>query len=456
MTLVSQERLTRHELSWLLAQEARGAAKALRDEVVKVQRAPFSDPPPAPVETTLDALDGAIEMLSALNKGAKSAATGRRGRIDLAALVYEVAPTARIAIEPGAGTEVFGDEADLRRMLHLLVTQASAGASQSEVRIRRQGDSVKISVDLGPDVAATGELERRWLSRMATRHGGHFELDGGTQTILLQADGASDQREVFELRQELKQAQELGEAYARELATALAGGEIRTEPPPHDSRGGSVRFEAIRGAASAFERIVRGNLESLRADSSAAAALAPNSELAQSLARRLAMMSELSAELTAIAECPLDEAPSEVDLCTTCRGAIELLAARASKQEVAIDARLPASSLVKAPRAQLGLIVRLLLSHAISATPRGGQIRISTFGTELGVVLTVQDGGPPVPEAQRLPLLRHATDPTRLGRPAGISLLASYAAAAALGSELELRDGSEGANEAWLALRGAG
>src|SRR5262245_44593110 len=199
MAAVSQERLTRHELSWLLAQEARGAAKALRDEVVKVQR--FSDPPPAPVETTLDALDGAIEMLSALNKGAKSAATGRRGRIDLAALVYEVAPTARIAIEPGAGTEVFGDEADLRRMLHLLVTQASAGASQSEVRIRRQGDSVKISVDLGPDVAATGELERRWLSRMATRHGGHFELDGGTQTIRLQADGASDQREVFELRQ---------------------------------------------------------------------------------------------------------------------------------------------------------------------------------------------------------------------------------------------------------------
>ena len=100
------------------------------------------------------------------------------------------------------------------------------------MKIRRQGDFVRISADLGPDTAALGELERRWLSRMALRHGGSVELEGGTHSILLQADGAIDQREVTELRKELEQAQQLGEAYARELASVLAAGDVRTEAPP--------------------------------------------------------------------------------------------------------------------------------------------------------------------------------------------------------------------------------
>ena len=60
--LVSNERLTRQELSWLLAQEARGAAKALREGVSAMTQ----PPPPGnevtiqhtpEVETSLDALD---------------------------------------------------------------------------------------------------------------------------------------------------------------------------------------------------------------------------------------------------------------------------------------------------------------------------------------------------------------------------------------------------------------
>ena len=121
---MSNDRLTRHEISWLLAQEARGAAKALRNELGTPGAGGEAKPPGAPAMTTLDALDDAIDMLSQLNTGARG--KGRRGRIDLAALLYEVAPNARISIEPGAGTEVFGDEADLRRMLNLLVSQASS------------------------------------------------------------------------------------------------------------------------------------------------------------------------------------------------------------------------------------------------------------------------------------------------------------------------------------------
>jgi two-component system OmpR family sensor kinase len=448
---VSNERLTRHEITWLLAQEARGAAKTLRDEVVKVQRQTGSEPAPEPVETTLDALDDAIAMLSALNTGSRGN-KARRGRIDLAALLYEVAPSARIAIEPGAGTEVFGDEADLRRMVNLLVTQAAAGASQPEVRIRRQTDWVRISVDLGPDVAATGELERRWLSRMATRHGGWFELEGGTQSILLQADGASDQREVHELRQELKQAQELGEAYARELATVLVSGEVKTEPPPQQATQSSAAFDALRGAAAAFERIVKASLDALRVDVAAAAKLHPNSELSHSLARRALSLGEVAGELALIAESQTDEPPAEIDLVAACRAALGATSGRASRHDIAIDVSLPERLLVRSAPSTLELLLKLLMAHAVAATPRGGVVRLSVYATELGAAIAIEDGGPPVPEALRSLLLRYATDPAKLGRPTGFALLAAHSAAIALGSELTLRDGTHGATEAWLTL----
>jgi hypothetical protein len=224
---MAPDRLTRQELSWLLAQEARGASKALRVGVTQLKQPLSTSAKAAPqVETTLDTLDDAIDMLTALQSGA--AAGGRRGRIDLAALLYSIAPNARIAIEPGAGTEVFGEENELSRMLHVLVSQTNSSPSEGaetaspEISIRRERDWVRITVELGPDSSSTVELERRWLSRMATRHGGRLELDAGTQSIVLPADGASDRREVSELRKELEQAQQLGEAYARELAAVLA------------------------------------------------------------------------------------------------------------------------------------------------------------------------------------------------------------------------------------------
>ena len=281
-----QERLTRHEISWLLAQEARGAAKALRTEVQELQSPGESRPTPPPVQTTLDALDDTIEMLSALN--AERRGRGRRGRIDLAALLYEVAPSARIAIEPGSGTEVFGDEAELRRMLHLLMGQSAGDLptrAEAEVTIRRQGDFVRISSNLGPDTSALGELEHRWLGRMALRHGGSLELEGGTQSILLQADGASDQREVTELRKELAQAQQLGEAYARELASVLVSGDIRTETPPAAGREPG-RFEGVRSLSAAVRRLLRG----------------------------IPATQELAVELGAVAEVPPDEPATDLDL----------------------------------------------------------------------------------------------------------------------------------------------
>src|SRR5690606_14985017 len=119
-------------------------------------------------------LDDVMRMLSNLNlRGTPAqgpAAPPRRGRIDIAALLVEVAPDARVSIEPGSGTEVYGDEADLRRMLQVLVGHGSGEGSSATVR--REGDDVRVSVTLGPDSSPTAETERAWLSRMAMRYGG--------------------------------------------------------------------------------------------------------------------------------------------------------------------------------------------------------------------------------------------------------------------------------------------
>src|SRR5262249_39937163 len=139
------EKLTRQELSWLLTQEARGAAERLRKGVQILTKAP---PPPSteglesithpkserpserPVtltsageegeglETTLTMLEGTMMKLAELSGPATT--RGRRGRVDLAALLWEVAPDAKVQLEPGAGTEIYGDEAELRRILHVL------------------------------------------------------------------------------------------------------------------------------------------------------------------------------------------------------------------------------------------------------------------------------------------------------------------------------------------------
>ncbi|HEY8943798.1 MAG TPA: ATP-binding protein [Polyangiaceae bacterium] len=451
---MTQERLTRHEISWLLAQEARGAAKTLRDEVVIGERSELvAEPGLQPVESTLDALDEAIEMLSALNTGRRGK-PARRGRIDLASLLYEIAPNARIAIEPGAGTEVLGEEADLRRMLSVLVTQAAAGgASETEVAIRRQGDSIKISVELGPDVAAGGELERRWLARMAIRHGGRVELEGGTQSVFLQADGASDQREVTELRRELEQAQQLGEAYARELATMLAAGELRTEPPSHTPRSEeSDRLATLRGVSASLERTVRPIADALRAEAAQVQSLAEGAELGHVLSRRAQSLSELASELASLAECPTDEPAEELELSTELLAAERSLAYRTSRDDVQLSLQCSPTTRWRAPRSLMQLLFRMLLTHAVNATPRGGSVRCSVFPTELGLLVTVEDGGPSVPEGAGAALVSHQVDPTQFGRPGGISLMAADAVARALGGELTLRPGAQGATETWVTL----
>lgn len=459
---MSKDRLTRHELSWLLAQEARGAAHALREGVTQLKQPTVIKPGPdvkivstassPPVETNLDALEDAINMLSALNSGDKKK---RRGRIDLAALLYEVAPDARISIEPGAGTEVIGEESDMRRMFHMLVNQDRNSTASSEVEIRRQGEWVKISVHLGPDTAAATDVERRWLSRMATRYGGSVELEGGTQSIFLPADGASDQREVVELRKELEQAQQLGEAYARELAAVVTAGDLRSDiPPTAPPETGVERLELLQNTASALQRVLRHWLDGLRADTAELVkVLGEQAALAQSFSRRMAVGAELLGDLGLLTECDLTEPVRRVDVTELAQSALQACESRAARHGVTLTTQLPERAPFETKTSQLRVLLRALLHHAIAATPRGGQVSISVVPTEMGMMLSVEDGGPAVPEASRTAVIQHRTDPASFGRPAGVSLIVADVIGGVLGGGAAMREGTAGRSEIWLVLR---
>ena len=462
---MSKDRLTRHELSWLLAQEARGAAHALREGVTQLKQPLPTQPGPEiriltgslpPVETNLDALEDAINMLSALNSGNRG--KQRRGRIDLAALLYEVAPNARIAIEPGAGTEVVGEEADMRRMFHMLVNQDSSPNGQSgpsEVEIRRQGEWVKIAVQLGPDTAAAGDVERRWLSRMATRYGGRVELEGGTQSIFLPAEGASGQREVVELRKELEEAQQLGEAYARELAAVVTAGDLRSDiPPTAPPESGVDRLELLQNTASALQRVLRHWLEGLRSDvAELTSQLGEQAPLTQRFSRRLAPFAELLGDLALLAECDLREPVRRLDVSEVTHKALQSVESRAARHGVTLRGQLPESALFDTRASELRVLLRALLHHAIAATPRGGEVQISAVPTEMGMLLSVEDGGPVVPEASRTAVIQHRVDPASFGRPTGLSLLVADVIAGALGGGAGMREGSGGRSEIWVVLR---
>ncbi|MCC6213534.1 MAG: HAMP domain-containing histidine kinase [Polyangiaceae bacterium] len=442
---MTTERLTRQEIGWLLAQEARGAARALREGMVQIQKPELRDSL-APVETSLDALDDAIELLSTLQS---SAAKGRRGRFDVAAMICKLAPDARIGLEPGAGTEVVGEEAELERMLHVLVRRGGGGldTSSREVQVRRIGDWVRVSVELGPDEGPVNEVEQRWLARMATRHGGRVELEGSTQSLVLPADGASDQREMAALRKELEQAQQLGEAYARELAQVLTFGADTRPPsvipaPPGEAM--VERFDLLLALARSVAPVLRRTVEGQRADAAAvAAALGDGNELVQSIQRRVSQSHELLGELERVARCPEPDTESDLVLEELVSEVIEAAGARAARHGVRLTRGASATVRVRTLRRVLALGLRAIVDQAIAATPRDAVVTITARRSPLGAELEVVDGGPTVVGSSHADLVQSRLEPQALGRPGGVGLLVAHTAAARLGGVLELGDAGE-------------
>lgn len=413
--LVTEPRLTRQELGWLLAQEARGAAKSLRAEVTQLRA---SIAPPSmesedrisvsllPGEQSLRALDQAISMLNQLESGPKKHT--RRARLDLAALLYELAPNCRIALQPGAGTEVFGDEASFRRLLHMLLSQGPGGdrGSPGEISIRREGDWIRIGVDLGPDTSATSDLERRWLSRMSQQQGGRLELQGRTQTIVLPAEQSS-QAQVVELKKELDQAQQLGEIYARELASVVSSETQSRAPEAQNASPESLA--QLRVFATALVPQLTQVADLLAKVPGAAEALANLREVNFTLTR-------LSTQS--------DAGPRErVDVGELLNRAIVELQRRAQRRSIEVTLKVEGACAIEHDPKLLGALCYALLAHALSASLRNGTVILRARGVADAVFLESEDAGPGVPSSTVADLLDYRIDPLTVGRPRGLPLL---------------------------------
>ena len=355
-----------------------------------------------------------MKMLSNLHSGPVNV-RGRRGRIDLASLLWEVAPEARVSIEPGSGTEVFGEEAELRRMLHVILGHGSG--SGSAVTIKREDDEVVIAVVLGPDRSPTADTERAWLSRMAIRYGGRYELQFGTEVLALPAEGVEARHDVAKLQKELDEARKQGQAYARELAGLLGGGRRGgrlVEPIPasggaHGRSNGTGRSRDLAGGVAATLRArlapLGRDIAELRAAFSPRKS-SPDLEMAgridveqrlEGMRHKLILVHDFIAELASIGEIDPEEVPRAVDLVEVARAQVRALEARAARGEVTVRIR----TVPEAPAAPLlarvaphpcAAIIRALLSHAIDASPRGSSVTIvvtvcAPTGEGLGAML---------------------------------------------------------------------
>ena len=488
----------------MLTQEAAGAAERLRvgvqvlkTNVPNVTEAVGTEP--ATLDATLNALDDAMKMLSSLH-ARPSAVRGRRGRIDLAALIWEVAPDARVSIEPGSGTEVFADESEIRRMLHVLVGQGTGAGSA--INIKRNEDDVRVAVVLGPDSSVIAETERAWLSRMAIRYGGRYELEAGAEVLSIPADGVSERNEREALRKELDEARKQGEAYARELAQVythegIARGVPSTVPPPAPLMPNAERLGALSkfsaGIAAELRSILspaarqvphggRASLSSSRGGPRPSSpqvgqsnppppSLGENPEERWEMVRRaLSRAQDFVGALAHLGDLDPEEAQIDVDLMDTARTVAASLSGRADRGGVVLQVAFEGSSpplsqdrqrdseraplsergradevLVRtAPRA-LGVLVRELLGQAIASSPRGASITVGVRLDETeGARLTVDDAGAPLPAAARRAFVGLEIEPGTHGRGTSVPLYVANEIANWLGVSLELADAEAG------------
>jgi two-component system OmpR family sensor kinase len=471
------ERLTKNELSWLLAQEARTAAQKLRRGVGMASPDEVSFTAPViieegsgGVESTLNRLDEAVSMLASLH--GHPVARGRRGKIDLAALVWEVAPEARVQLEMGEGTTVFGDEAELRRMLHVLIGQSgdprSAHGTPS-VNIRREGDEVRVGVNLGPDTPAAFTQERGWLSRMAVRYGGRLELDGSMQTLVLAADVDNQRREVESLKKELAAAQAQGEAYARELAAVFSRGDtlsgvgavslpsaLGAPPLPRPSRmPGSMSdgLAVLVAAVRALSGDLRGILSAIGRD------VAPLrdkggdvGDIAASVGRHVTGASEVVADLARLGTCPIGELPRSTDLGELLRECVHSERGRAQRHDVQLAVQASESAVETIEVGALTVLFQVLVDHAIEATPAGGAVAVELSETAAAFVVSFDDGGPSLPPSARGSVLSRDFDALALGRPQGLALIAASTIASHLRLALDMEEAPRGGTRVRLTL----
>lgn len=454
------DRLTKNELSWLFAQEARSAASRLRAGVTVPPPPPDTtilvppDSEGAGVEGALNRLDEAVTALASLH--GHPIPRGRRGKIDVAALLWEVAPEAKVQIEMGDGTTVFGDEAELRRMLQVMIAQSgdpSSGSGTQEIAVRRKADLVRVEVALGPDTSATHETERAWLSRMATRYGGRLDLEGGVQVLMLAADVDETQRELDSLKKELAAAQAQGEAYARELAALFSKGESLAGPPsalsrPSHRAPGDDSLAVLVAATRSIGTELRGILSAIGREIVPLRGHAGEvGEAAGSVGRHVTAASEVLSDLAKLGSFPLGELPRVVDVVELLREVLREEAARIARHDVKVTVTGAETAHDVVPAGGLAALLHALFAHALDATPPGEAISIevdapppagtSEDGSQ-DISIVFQDGGAALGPGALAGVLSREYETLAPGRRSSVAFIAAQSIAGHLRMKLSV------------------
>ena len=407
----------------------------------------------------LNRLDETMSMLASLHG---QTARGRKGKIDVAALLWELAPEAQIQIEMGKGLVVFGDESELRRMLHVLMAQGGEGGTPSagQVSIRREGEEIKIAAELGPDKSQSFETEIQWLSRMAIRFGGRLALEGDQQTLILPAN--DEHREVETLRRELAAAQAQGEAYARELAAVM--GKSDGPPSQRSSLSQAPGGEAI-GVLVATSRAILGDIRGILAAIGRDVAPLRDrtrwgdrgdevNEIGASVGRHVTAASEVISDLSKLANCPILDLPSAVSISAIVRSAVGAEKARAARHDVTVEvdsSEDTATSSANDPQSTdvwnggvVQVLVNELVSSAINASNAGTTVRVTVEEHDTGVSVIVDDTGPSLSQKAKTSIPARDFEALAQERNSPLPLIVAATIAAFIHAPLSIEDGPSG------------
>ncbi len=233
-------------------------------------------------------------------------------------------------------------------MFHMLVNQDSSPNGQvgpRKWRSVRQGEWVKIAVQLGPDTAAADDVERRWLSRMATRYGGSHRARGrhAKRSFCPPTARAINVKWSSYARNWSKPSNSAKPTRVSSLQSSPAGdlrSDIHTDGSARDRRPIAWNCCKIRrprcNACCAI-----GWTACARTRPSCKKQLGEQAPLAQSFARRMSVGAELLGDLGLLTECDLTEPVRRVDVSELARAALQSVESRAARHGVGLSPRLP-------------------------------------------------------------------------------------------------------------------
>ena len=140
------------------------------------------------------------------------------------------------------------------------------------------------------------------------------------------------------------------------------------------------------------------------------------------------------------------EALQEVDLTAVTRDACELYQALAEDKNIELVCEADTSARILGDRNLVFQALTNLLDNAIKYTPAGGRVRARAEAVDDGVLLTVADSGPGIPEGQLTQVLDrfYRVDESRSAPGAGLGLSLVNAIASQHQATLRLEDNEPG------------